>query len=193
MLRNFAIEANGNPSSTANSIAALRSQAAILDGWLDATALQLGLKDARRTPQWRSQPMALRIPHRIGEFGPLTYQNDDVLQARLGAERTSKIQLLSGDSSRLLNVQRQGAIYAYEILNFVDGKRTIADIRDAVSAEFSPLPLAVVADYLQACEEAKIITYHAPLARDSGFGITAARAPAPWITMNGAKGIRHPI
>lgn len=161
MLRNFVIEANGNPAGAANSIVALKSQAAILDGWLDATTLQLGLQDTRRTPRWRSLPMALRIPHRIGAFGPLTYQNDDVLQARLGADRASKIQLLSGALSRLLIVQSEGALYAYEILNFVDGKRTIADIRDAVSAEFSPLPLAVVADYLQACEEAKIITYQA--------------------------------
>jgi hypothetical protein len=31
---------------------------------------------------------------------------------------------------------------------------------DTVSAEFFPPPRAAVADYLQACEEAKIITYH---------------------------------
>ena len=31
------------------------------------------------------------------------------------------IELLSGASSRLLSVQSEGAIYAYEILNFVDG------------------------------------------------------------------------
>jgi len=160
MLRNFVIEASGTPGSAEKSVAALKSQAAILDEWLDAAASQRGLKDTRGTPRWRSEPIALRVPHRIGEFGPLTYQNDDVLQARLGAARVSTIQLLSGDSSRLLNAQGTGAIFAYEILNFVDGKRTVADIRDAVSAEFFPLPLAMVADYLQACEEAKVITYH---------------------------------
>jgi aminopeptidase YwaD len=168
MLRNFVSEANGNPGSVAKPIEALKSQAAILDEWLDATASQLGLEDTRGTPRWRSQPIALRIPHRIGEFGPLSYQNDDVLQARLGAARVAKIQLLSGDSSRLLNAQGTGAIFAYEILNFVDGKRTVADIRDAVSAEFFPLPLATVADYLQACEEAKVITYHCDQACNAG-------------------------
>ena len=34
-----------------------------------------------------------------------------------------------------------------ELGNFIDGKRTISDIRDAVSAEFSPIALPVVTDY----------------------------------------------
>ncbi len=33
------------------------------------------------------------------------------------------------------------------------------DIRDAVSAEFGPIPLDIVSDYLNACEEAKIIAF----------------------------------
>jgi hypothetical protein len=67
--------------------------------------------------------------------------------------------LLSGDENRLLNTQGRGAIYAYEIVNFINGKRTVGEIRDAVSAEFGPLPLEAVVDYLQACEEAKIIKF----------------------------------
>lgn len=39
---------------------------------------------------------------------------------------------------------------AYEIVNFIDGKRTVSDIRDAVSAEFNPVPLAAVAGYIDA-------------------------------------------
>jgi hypothetical protein len=35
----------------------------------------------------------------------------------------------------------------YELSNFVDGRRSISDIRDAVSAEFGPLPLPSVTDY----------------------------------------------
>ena len=58
-----------------------------------------------------------------------------------------------------VNVQDRSALYAYEILNFVDGKRTVAGIRDAVSAEFGPIPLDIVSDYLNACEEAKIIAF----------------------------------
>ena len=59
----------------------------------------------------------------------------------------------------MLNVQDQSELYAYEIVNFVDGKRTLGEIRDAVSAEYGPLPIDVVADYLAACAEAKIIQW----------------------------------
>jgi hypothetical protein len=37
---------------------------------------------------------------------------------------------------------------AYEIVNLIDGTRSVAEIRDAVSAEFSPLDVAVVSEYL---------------------------------------------
>ena len=86
---------------------------------------------------------------------------DDVLVDRLGKERVAKIQLLQSQSNRLFRVQDKGALYAYEIVNFVDGKRSVGEIRDAVSAEYGPIPLEVVADYLKACEEAKIISLQA--------------------------------
>ena len=35
----------------------------------------------------------------------------------------------------------------FELVNFVDGTRTISEIRDAVSAEFSPIPTEVVARF----------------------------------------------
>ena len=59
----------------------------------------------------------------------------------------------------LPQVQGSAELYAYEILNFVDGHRSLADIRDAVSAEMGPIPLEVVADYLSACAEAKILEF----------------------------------
>jgi hypothetical protein len=37
----------------------------------------------------------------------------------------------------------------YELANFIDGKRSISDIRDAVSAEFSPIALPVIVDYFE--------------------------------------------
>jgi hypothetical protein len=39
----------------------------------------------------------------------------------------------------------------YEILNFTDGRRTVQEIRDAVSAELQPVPTADVLEYLEAC------------------------------------------
>jgi hypothetical protein len=99
------------------------------------------------------------VPVRVGEFGPLTYQNDDVLLARLGKERYGKIKLINSEASQLLNVRDQSELYAYEIVNFVNGKRTVEEIRDAVSAEYGPLPVNLVADYLDACAEAGVVRW----------------------------------
>jgi aminopeptidase YwaD len=61
---------------------------------------------------------------------------------------------------RLLDYQGlrgNGDEYAYEVLNFVDGKRTTRDIRDAVSAEYGPVSLSLVSEYLRALELAGVI------------------------------------
>jgi aminopeptidase YwaD len=128
----------------------------------EAMAFEASIDAAGKTkPEapWHGNTEAQRVPARIGDFGPLTYQNDDVLLDRLGAERVQKIQLLSGGQSQLLRVQNSGALYAYEIVNLVDGKRSVGQIRDVVSAEYGPIDVAVVADYLKACAEANIVSF----------------------------------
>ena len=157
-LRSFAAFTQSNPPELAASLGALKAQAATLNAWLDSIAAKRGVHGSSFVPASRAAAGA-RIPQRIAEFGPLTFQNDDVLLDRLGPDRVRKIKLLDADSSRLLNAQDSGAIYAYEIVNFVDGKRSVGQIRDAVAGEFGPIPLEVVSDYLQACEEAKIIAF----------------------------------
>lgn len=42
--------------------------------------------------------------------------------------------------------------------NFIDGKRSISDIRDAVSAEFGSVPLPAVAEYFERLAKASAIT-----------------------------------
>ena len=42
----------------------------------------------------------------------------------------------------------------HEIINFVDGKRSISDIRDAVSAEFGAVPLPAVVAYFETLDKA---------------------------------------
>ncbi len=161
-LRSFAAFTQSHPPELAASIAALTAQTATLNGWLDSIAVR---RDARGTSfvpasvPASTAAASARVPQRIAEFGPLTFQNDDVLLDRLGPERVHKIKLLNADSSRLLNAQDSGAIYAYEIVNFVDGTRSVGEIRDAVAGEFGPISLELVSDYLQACEEAKIIAF----------------------------------
>jgi len=47
--------------------------------------------------------------------------------------------------------------YAYEVLNFADGKRNAQEIRDAVSAEYGPVPLELVVEYLKALEKIGVV------------------------------------
>jgi hypothetical protein len=170
--------------AAASAVKSLQTQSALLNRWAYALAAQRGVSDFNSAPSWRTSVKALRIPRRVGastvgastvgastvgastvgaptvsEFGPLTYQNDDVLLDRLGEERFAKIALFDSDSNRLIKTQNSGTLYAYEIVNFIDGKRTVGDIRDAVAAELGPIPLDTVSDYLDACEQAKLITW----------------------------------
>jgi len=50
-----------------------------------------------------------------------------------------------------------GEEYAYEVLNFADGRRNAQEIRDAVSAEYGPVPLEMVVEYLRALERIGIV------------------------------------
>jgi hypothetical protein len=50
-----------------------------------------------------------------------------------------------------------GEEYAYEILNFADGKRNAHRIRDAVSVEYGPVALDIVVEYLRALEKIGVV------------------------------------
>ncbi len=47
----------------------------------------------------------------------------------------------------------------FELVNFIDGKRNIGAIRDALAGEFTPMPLAVVARYLEDLERVGVIAF----------------------------------
>ena len=42
-----------------------------------------------------------------------------------------------------------GGNYAFELVNFIDGERTITGIRDALSAEYGPVPTEAVAHFVE--------------------------------------------
>jgi aminopeptidase YwaD len=50
-----------------------------------------------------------------------------------------------------------GEEYAYEVLNFADGKRNAQEIRDGVSAEYGPVTLEMVVEYLRALEKIGVV------------------------------------
>lgn len=84
--------------------------------------------------------------------GPLTAFGYDYLGDRLGEDRVGALRLL-----RFQGLRGSGSEYAYEVLNFVDGRRTVQEIRDAVSAVYGPIPLEVVLEYLRALSEIGVI------------------------------------
>jgi len=154
------IEFTGGPAQAdAEGTKALTEQATNFHKWLDKQAKLRGAKGTAPSAPWAGDSEAKRVPIRVGEFGPLTYQNDNVLLARLGKERYAKIKLINSGATPLLNVRDQSELYAYEIVNFVNGQRTVGEIRDAVSGEYGPLPVNLVADYLEACVEAGVIQW----------------------------------
>src|SRR6266849_1917378 len=154
------VEFTGAPAEAdADGAKALADQATGFHNWLDKQAKLRGATGTAPTAPWANAADAKRVPIHVGEFGPLTYQNDNVLLARLGKERYAKIKLINSEATQLLNVRDQSELYAYEIVNFVNGKRTVGEIRDAVSAEYGPLPVNFVADYLDACAEAGVIRW----------------------------------
>jgi hypothetical protein len=45
----------------------------------------------------------------------------------------------------------------FELVNFIDGERTVTEIRNALSAEFGPLPTAAVARYIEDLVEVGVV------------------------------------
>lgn len=48
---------------------------------------------------------------------------------------------------------------AYEILNFIDGERTVLDIRNAVSAEYEPVPASKVMEFIELLAKADVVRF----------------------------------
>jgi len=84
--------------------------------------------------------------------GPLSVFGYNYLSDHYGENNTRKLALLNYSS-----LYGSGGEYAYEILNFVNGKRSAMDIRNEVSAEFGPVPLEMVVEYLKALESIEIV------------------------------------
>ncbi len=51
-----------------------------------------------------------------------------------------------------------GEEYAYEVLNFADGKRNAQEIREAVSMEYGPVTLEMVVEYLKALTKIGVVS-----------------------------------
>jgi aminopeptidase YwaD len=77
--------------------------------------------------------------------GPLTVFGYDYLADRAKSAAIAVPKLLSFEGS-----WGAGEEYAYEALNFADGRHDARQIADELSAEYGPVPLDLVVEYLQA-------------------------------------------
>ncbi len=61
--------------------------------------------------------------------------------------------------STALARRENGDVLAFEGLNLVDGRRSIAEIRDILSGRYSPVPLGEIAQYLELLARARVISW----------------------------------
>lgn len=90
-----------------------------------------------------------RNPDVQGPMGAFGYS---YLGDKLGAEKVSALRL-----RRYTGTYGGGGQYAYETLNFVDGARTVSDIREWLVTEIGDVPLEYVEEYLAALESIDVI------------------------------------
>jgi len=107
------------------------------------------------------KPDSTEIPVRLNIKGPISVFGYDYLADHFGVENTAKLKIFTnldamGESTATARRTAAGE-YAYEILNLVDGKRSVQAIRDYVSAEFGPVPFECVHEYLKALEAIEIV------------------------------------
>jgi hypothetical protein len=85
--------------------------------------------------------------------GPMNAFGYSYLEDKLGTAALSELQL-----PRHSTAYGDGYAMAYEALNFVNGRRTVSDIRDWLVAEFGTVPMEYVAEYLEALESIGVIS-----------------------------------
>ena len=84
--------------------------------------------------------------------GPMVVFGYDYLADHLESMKLTRPRLLDYQG-----LSGAGEEYAYETLNFVDGKRNIADICSAVSTEYGAIPQELVLEYLKTMESIGVL------------------------------------
>jgi aminopeptidase YwaD len=103
-------------------------------------------------PAGRVPERAVVYKRKVEPKGPLAVFGYDYFAEHAKAAGIATPKLLSYEG-----LWGSGEEYAYEVLNFADGKRNAQKIRDAVSAEYGPASLELVVEYLQALEKIGVV------------------------------------
>jgi aminopeptidase YwaD len=122
---------------------------------LERAAVTMRRKDANATKfgQWYEQEMQSSLTRFLGTSSPRTatpvkgiYRRNPKIKGTMGAFGYDYFTAHYPNHKEI----RLGEEYRYEALNLVDGKRTVTEIRDALSAIYQPVALADVEQYLAA-------------------------------------------
>jgi aminopeptidase YwaD len=129
---------------------------------LERAAVHLRRKDANATKfgQWYEQEMQSSLMRFLGPSSPRMaaplkgiYRRNPKIKGTMGA---FGYDYFTAHYPKHKDI-RLGEEYRYEALNLVDGKRSVAEIRDALSAIYTPVPLADVEQYLAALASIDVI------------------------------------
>jgi hypothetical protein len=85
--------------------------------------------------------------------GPMEAFGYGYLEDHYGKEKTKALRLLSHKGQ-----WADGALYAYEVLNFVDGRRNVQEICSLISGAYGPVPVEYVLEYLNALESIAVVS-----------------------------------
>ena len=103
-------------------------------------------------------------PEAAGGRNDIVYRRNPDVQGPMHAFGYSYLEdKLDSDTLNALRLNQHntpygsGGMFTYEALNLVDGRRSVADIRDWLLAELGPVPTEYVAEYLQALESIGVI------------------------------------
>lgn len=118
-------------------------------GQIPQLALLFGIASEPTRPEG---PGAFVFRRKGEPRGPMSVFGYNYFDDHCAAKNVCQPRLL-----RYQGLRGAGGEYAFEVLNFADGRRTAQEIRDAVSAEYGPVPLELVVEYLQALEAIGIV------------------------------------
>ncbi len=129
---------------------------------LERAAVTMRRKDANATKfgQWYEQEMQSSLTRFLGTSSPSTapvkgsYRRNPKIKGTMGA---FGYDYFTDHYPKHKDI-RLAEEYRYEALNLVDGRRTVSEIRDALSAIYKPVAIGDVEQYLSALASIDVIT-----------------------------------
>jgi hypothetical protein len=118
----------------------------------DVEHLQAAMPPAPPTTDRR---VPLRAP---GMLGPLNVYYYDYFAEVPGADPAKAGSLFRQEDAALAK-REDGEVLTYEAFNLIDGKRSVSDIRDALSGRYAPVPASVLAEYFELLARAGAISF----------------------------------